>query len=88
MWNNNITELVAELKVPWDDLKVLSTPSKELNIVNYYFSSICCQNKELEKLLYECVGSCLCKTAKLQKAFIFYGAGRNGKGVLTKIVSK
>lgn len=88
MWNNNITELVAELKVPWYDLKVLSTPSKELNIVNYYFSSICCQNKELEKLLYECVGSCLCKTAKLQKGFIFYGEGRNGKGVLAKAISR
>ena len=88
MWNNNINELVAELKVPWDDLKVLSTPSKELNIVNYYFSSICCQNKELEKLLYECVGSCLCKSVKLQKAFIFFGEGRNGKGVLAKLISR
>ena len=88
MWNNNITELLAELKVPWDDLKVLSTPSKELDLVNYYFDSICCHSKEIEILLYECVGSCLCKTAKLQKGFIFRGEGRNGKGVLTKIVSK
>ena len=88
MWNNNINELVAELKVPWDDLKVLSTPSKELDLVNYYFSSICCQNKELEKLIYECVGSCLCKSAKLQKGFIFFGEGRNGKGVLAKVISK
>lgn len=88
--SNNINELVAELKVPWDDLKVLSTPSKELDLVNYYFSSICCQNKELEKLLYECVGSCLCKSksAKLQKAFILKGEGRNGKGVLAKIIEK
>lgn len=86
--SNNINELVAELKVPWDDLKVLSTPSKELDITNYFFESITCGDKEVEKLLYECVGSCLCKTAKLQKAFIFLGEGRNGKGVLAKLISK
>ena len=38
MWNNNINELVAELKVPWDDLKVLSTPSKELDLGVVYVS--------------------------------------------------
>jgi len=86
--SNNINELVAELKVPWDDLKVLSTPSKELDVVNYYFSSTCCHNKEIETLLYECVGYCLCKTASLQKAFIFKGEGRNGKGVLAKVIQK
>lgn len=86
--SNNINELVAELKVPWDDLKVLSTPSKELDLTNYFFESITRGDKEVEKLLYECVGSCLCTTAKLQKAFIFFGEGRNGKGVLAKLISK
>lgn len=85
---NSINELVAELKVPWNDLKVLSTPSEELNLVNYYFSSISCQNKEIETLLYECIGYCLCKTATLQKAFIFKGEGRNGKGVMAKVIKK
>lgn len=86
--SNNINELVAELKVPWDDLKVLSTPSKELDITNYFFESITCGDKEVEKLLYECVGSCLCTTASLQKGFIFLGEGRNGKGVLAKLITK
>ncbi len=84
----DIDTIIANLQVPYNDYGVLTTPSKELDLVNYYFDSICCQNKELEKLLYECVGSCLCKTAKLQKAFIFLGEGRNGKGVLAKIITK
>ena len=83
-----IENIIANLQVPYNNYGVLTTPSDELDIVNYYFSSICCQNKELEKLLYECVGSCLCKSAKLQKAFIFKGEGRNGKGVLVKIIEK
>lgn len=84
----DIDTIIANLQVPYNDYGVLTTPSKELDLVNYYFDSICCQNKELEKLLYECVGSCLCKTAKLQKAFIFLGEGRNGKGVLAKIITE
>lgn len=48
MWNNNITELVAELKVPWDDLKVLSTPSKELNLVSYYLIAYAVKIKRLK----------------------------------------
>lgn len=83
-----IENIIANLQVPYNNYGVLTTPSDELDIVNYYFDSICCQNKEIETLLYECVGSCLCRTAKLQKAFIFKGEGRNGKGVLAKIIEK
>lgn len=83
-----IENIIANLQVPYNNYGVLTTPSDELDIVNYYFDSICCQNKEIETLLYECVGSCLCRTSKLQKAFIFKGEGRNGKGVLAKIIEK
>lgn len=83
-----IENIIANLQVPYNNYGVLTTPSDELDIVNYYFDSICCHNKEIETLLYECVGSCLCRTAKLQKAFIFKGEGRNGKGVLAKIIEK
>lgn len=84
--SNNINELVAELKVPWDDLKVLSTPSKEMDVVNYYFDSVSCHNKEIETLLYEIIGYSLIKSTKLQRAFIFKGEGRNGKSVIYRLL--
>ena len=86
--NINIDSIVAQLSVPYKDTSVLTTSYKELELVDYYFKSITCNDEGREKLLYECVGSCLCRTAKLQKAFIFKGEGRNGKGVLAKLISK
>ena len=84
----NIENIVGQLSVDYKDASVLTTSSKELELVDYYFKSITCNDEGIEKLLYECVGSCLCRTAKLQKGFIFFGEGRNGKGVLAKVISK
>lgn len=84
----NIENIVGQLSVDYKDASVLTTSSKELELVDYCFKSITCNDEGIEKLLYECVGSCLCRTAKLQKAFIFKGEGRNGKGVLAKIIEK
>ena len=83
-----IDNIVAQLSVPYKDTSILTTSSKELELVDYYFKSVSCNDEGIEKLLYECVGSCLCTTASLQKAFIFFGEGRNGKGVLAKLITK
>lgn len=79
-------DLFAKLSVPYNDIEVLTTSSKELELVDYYFDSITCSNKEIETLLYECIGYSLCKTAKLNKAFIFKGSGRNGKSKIFRIL--
>ncbi len=89
--NNNINSvsienMLAELSVPYNDLEVLTTGSKELDKVNEYFDSVTCSNKEIETLLYEVIGYALMKTAKLNKAFIFKGNGRNGKSKIFRVL--
>lgn len=86
--NNNIdfASIFAELSIPYNDIEVLTTSSKERDIVDYYFDSVCCHNKEIETLLYEVIGYSLAKTSKLNKAFIFKGAGRNGKSKIFRVL--
>lgn len=85
--NNNVASAIfAELSVSYDDTEVLTTSSKELELVDHYFDSITCSNKEIETLLYEVIGYSLAKTSKLNKAFIFKGAGRNGKSKIFRIL--
>lgn len=88
--NNDINSvsinLLTELSVPYNDYSVLTTDSKELELVNNYFDSICCHDKDIETLLYEIIGYSLSRTAKLNKAFIFKGNGRNGKSKIFRIL--
>ena len=90
--NNNsvgsagINSTLAGLSVKYDDPSVLTTKSKELEIVDKYFSSITCNDKQVETLLYEIIGYSLTRTAKLNKAFIFIGKGRNGKSCIARIL--
>lgn len=84
----DIKDIIGNLRVPYNDYRVLTTPSKELDIVNYYFDSVTCHNKEMETLLYEIVGYSLTRTAKLAKGFIFKGKARNGKSTLLKCIAK
>ena len=46
-----ITNIIAPLKVPYDDLSVLLQSSPELELVNKFFSDITCQDKDIERLL-------------------------------------
>ncbi len=82
----NIDNLVADLKVDYKDQSVLTTPSPELEKVTQFFSSITCNDKDVENLLYEILGYSMCKTALLQKAFIFKGKGRNGKSRVFRVL--
>lgn len=82
----NIDNIVAQLSVPYKDTSVLTMSSKEKDRVDYYFKSVSCNDEGIERLLYEVIGYSLCKTAKLQKAFIFKGEGRNGKSVIFYII--
>lgn len=82
----NIEELITELTVDYKNETVLLTDSTELELVNEFFNSITCGNKELENLLYEIIGYSLLKSAIFQKAFIFKGNGRNGKSSIVRII--
>lgn len=82
----NIDNLVADLKVDYKDQSVLTTPSPELEKVNQFFSDITSNDKGVENLLFQILGNAMCKTAVMQKAFIFKGKGRNGKSRLFRIL--
>lgn len=81
-----ITNIIAPLKVPYDDLSVLLQSSPELELVNKFFLDITCQDKDIERLLYEVIGYSFIKTAKLNKAIILKGFGRNGKSKIFRII--
>ncbi len=86
MININFDDLVANLLVKDLDHNLLITDSKELTDVNNYFESLTCGDESIEKLLWQCLGYSLTKTAKLRKAFIFKGCGANGKSKLFRIL--
>lgn len=81
-----ISKIITPLKVPYDDLSVLLQNSPELGFVNKFFSDITCQDKGIEKLLYEVIGYSFFRTAKLNKAIILKGFGRNGKSKIFRII--
>lgn len=77
---------ITSLKVAYDDLSVLLRSSPELEFVNKFFSDITSQDKGIEKLLYEVIGYSFFKTAKLNKAIILKGFGRNGKSKIFRVI--
>lgn len=83
--STSLAGILAKLTVPYNN-EVLTNDTEELRLVNYFFDSISSHNKEVETLLYEVIGYSLTKTAKLNKAFIFKGNGRNGKSKIFRIL--
>ena len=83
--STSLAGILAKLTVPYNT-EVLTNDTEELRLVNYFFDSISSHNKEVETLLYEVIGYSLTKTAKLNKAFIFKGNGRNGKSKIFRII--
>lgn len=53
-----------------------------------FFDTATCHNKELEQLLYEAIGYSFIKTSSLQKAFLLFGGGRNGKSTFLDIIKE
>ena len=49
---------------------------------------VTCSDKELQSVLQEIMGYCLCNNTKAEKAFFFIGNGSNGKSVFSKILQK
>lgn len=55
-------------------------------VVDKFFSDITCQNEDLERLLYEVIGYCCCRTTMYHLSFILKGSGGNGKSTYFKII--
>lgn len=79
---------IKDLKYGGLDSSIIKTKPNALKIVNDFFSSVTCNNKELENLLYEIIGYSISRSTKLRKAFIFFGSGANGKSKIARIVER
>ena len=53
-----------------------------------FIQEITGNDKELNNVIQEMVGYCLCHNVKAEKAFFLYGSGKNGKSVLAKIIEQ
>ena len=53
-----------------------------------FFDTATCHDKDIEKLLYEAIGYSFIKTSSLQKAFLLFGGGRNGKSTFLDIIKE
>ena len=53
-----------------------------------FFDTATCHDKDCEQLLYEAIGYSFIKTSSLQKAFLLYGGGRNGKSTFLDIIKE
>lgn len=82
-----LSNLFAPLKVPYNDINVLLKETPELKLVNDFFKSISCKDKGIETLLYEMIGYSLAKTAKLNKSFLLKRKSAEiGKSVIFRII--
>ena len=53
-----------------------------------FFDTATCHDKDIEQLLYEAIGYSFIKTSSLQKAFLLFGGGRNGKSTFLDIIKE
>ena len=84
----NDSIFLEEVVKSYYDPNVLLTNSPELEVVDYYFKSVTDEHEDIENLLYEMIGYCLATTAKLNKAFLLKGSGRNGKSKIFRVLEK
>lgn len=56
------------------------------SIVDQFFSTITCENKDVEHLLYEVIGYCCVRTNMYHLSFIFKGSGGNGKSTFFSLL--
>lgn len=53
-----------------------------------FMDEITNKDQELINVLQEVIGYCSCQSVKAEKAFLFYGNGKNGKSVLEKVMEQ
>lgn len=89
--NNNaedIEKLIVLKKEFYQEENIINANAEDIALVDSYFDSITCGDKDIENLLYEIISLCCTKTNKFHKAFIFKGTGRNSKSTVVRIIEK
>lgn len=81
-----ISEFTPE-KIFFNKLPVSYDPLAECEAIDFFFEEIL-KEKSDKKVLYELVGFCLHKEYFIEKAFMFLGTGRNGKGKTLSLLKK
>lgn len=74
---------LSTIQLPFKYLCRMETP-----IFDRYLSDITCGDVEIQNVLQEITGYCLCNSTAAEKAFFFVGSGCNGKSVYAKILQK
>jgi len=74
-------EYVSTVQLPFEYNNCLATPC-----FNKYLDDITCGDKDLQLVLQEMAGYCLCNSTSAEKAFFLVGNGCNGKSVFAKIL--
>lgn len=72
---------LSTIQLPFKYLSKMETP-----IFNKYLNDITCGDVEIQNVLQEITGYCLCNSTAAEKAFFFVGSGCNGKSVYAKIL--
>lgn len=67
-------------------LHVNWNPDAKGETADEFFRTATCGDQDCEQLLYEAIGYSFIKTSSLQKAFLLYGGGRNGKSTYLDII--
>ena len=72
---------LSTIQLPFKYLSKMETP-----IFDKYLNDITCGDVEIQNVLQEITGYCLCNSTAAEKAFFFVGSGCNGKSVYAKIL--
>lgn len=74
-------EYLSTIQLPFKYRLKMETP-----IFDKYLNDITCGDIEIQNVLQEITGYCLCNSTSAEKAFYFVGSGCNGKSVYAKIL--
>ena len=69
-------------------LHVNWNPNATGETADEFFKTATCGDEDIEQLLYEAIGYSFTKSSSLQKAFLLYGGGRNGKSTFLDIIKE
>lgn len=95
VFNNGVLDIRTLKLEPMNHRKLESikiehnyTPYAYSEIVDEFFETLSCKDKEIEQLFYEAIGYSLLKTSELQISFTLVGSGRNGKSTYLDLIKK
>lgn len=79
--NKHSPDYYSTVQLPFEYSTASPTP-----VFNRFMEDITCGDKDMQLLLQEMMGYCLCTSTAGEKAFYLYGSGANGKSVFAQIL--